>query len=301
MPVLRYDFLEVIFMELRVLRYFLAVAREENITKAAALLHVTQPTLSRQLMQLEDELGVKLFRRSQYRVVLTEDGMLLRRRAQEIVELADKAERELQHLDTELTGEIAIGCGESAAMTFLSEHIRAFRKLHPQVQLRIYSANADDIKERIEKGLLDMGLLTEPVDIGRYAFLRTPQKDRWGVLVPKGHPLAQKTGIAPKDLLGVPLLISGRETVRNELAGWFGDAYDKIEIAATYNLILNAANMVKNGVGAALCYDFGNLSDALRFVPLSPKLETGTVLAWKKDQAYSPAAEQFLSFIKNAV
>ena len=288
-------------MELRVLRYFLAVAREENITKAAALLHVTQPTLSRQLMQLEDELGVKLFRRSQYRVVLTDDGMLLRRRAQEIVELADKAERELQHTEAELTGEIAIGCGESVGMTFLSEHIREFRRLHPQVQFRIYSANADDIKERIEKGLLDMGLLTEPVDIGRYAFLRTPQKDRWGVLLPKEHPLAQKGTVTPKDLLGIPLLISGRETVRNELAGWFGDAYDKIEIAATYNLILNAANMVKNGVGVALCFDLDNISDALNFVPLSPKLETGTVLAWKKDQTYSPAADQFLDFIKNAI
>ena len=206
-------------MELRVLRYFLAVAREENITKAAALLHVTQPTLSRQLMQLEEELGVKLFRRSQYRVVLTDDGMLLRRRAQEIVELADKAERELQHLDAELTGEIAIGCGESVGMTFLSEHIRAFRRLHCQVQFRIYSANADDVKERIEKGLLDMGLLTEPVDIGRYAFLRTPQKDRWGVLLPKEHPLAQKSTVTPNDLLGVPLLLSSRESVRNELAG----------------------------------------------------------------------------------
>ena len=288
-------------MELRVLRYFLAVAREENITKAAALLHVTQPTLSRQLMQLEDELGVKLFRRSQYRVVLTDDGMLLRRRAQEIVELADKTERELQHTEAELTGEIAIGCGESVGMTFLSEHIREFRRLHPQVQFRIYSANADDIKERIEKGLLDMGLLTEPVDIGRYAFLRTPQKDRWGVLLPKEHPLAQKGTVTPKDLLGIPLLISGRETVRNELAGWFGDAYDKIEVAATFNLILNAANMVKNGVGAALCFDLDNISDALNFVPLSPKLETGTVLAWKKDQTYSPAADQFLDFIKNAI
>ena len=278
-------------MELRVLRYFLAVAREENITKAA-LLHVTQPTLSRQLMQLAEELGVKLFRRSQYRVVLTEDGMLLRRRAQEIVELADKAERELQHHEEELTGEVAIGCGETAAMTFLSEHIRTFRRQHPLVQFRIYSAIADDVKERIEKGLLDMGLL---------AFLRMPQKDRWGVLLPKEHPLAQKEAVTPKDLTGVPLLISGRETVRNELAGWFGDAYEKIEIAATFNLILNAANMVKNGVGAALCYDFGSLFDALTFVPLFPKLETGTVLAWKKDQACSPAAEQFLGCIKNTL
>lgn len=288
-------------MELRVLRYFLAVAREENITKAAALLHVTQPTLSRQLMQLEDELGVQLFRRSQYRVILTEDGMLLRRRAQEIVELADKAERELQHHETELTGEVAIGCGESVAMTFLSEHIRAFRALHPQVQFRIYSAIADDIKERIEKGLLDMGLLTEPVDIGRYAFLRTPQKDRWGVLLPKDHPLAQQPAVTPDDLLGIPLLLSGRETIRSELASWFGDAYEKIEIAATFNLVLNAANMVKNGIGAALCFDLGNLSDEVSFVPLSPTLETGTVLAWKKDQTDSPAAEQFLRFIRHTI
>ena len=288
-------------MELRVLRYFLAVAREENITKAAALLHVTQPTLSRQLMQLEDELGVQLFRRSQYRVILTEDGMLLRRRAQEIVELADKAERELQHHETELTGEVAIGCGESVAMTFLSEHIRAFRALHPQVQFRIYSAIADDVKERIEKGLLDMGLLTEPVDIGRYAFLRTPQKDRWGVLLPKDHPLAQQPAVTPGDLLGIPLLLSGRETIRSELASWFGDAYAKIEIAATFNLVLNAANMVKNGIGAALCFDLGNLSDEVSFVPLSPTLETGTVLAWKKDQTGSPAAEQFLHFIRHTV
>ena len=288
-------------MELRVLRYFLAVAREENITKAAALLHVTQPTLSRQLMQLERELGVTLFRRSQYRIILTDDGMLLRRRAQEIVELADKTERELQHTASELTGEIAIGCGESAGMTFLSRHIREFRKLHPQVQFRIYSANADDIKERIEKGLLDMGLLTEPVDIGRYAFLRTPQKDRWGILVPREHPLAQKDSVAPGDLLTMPLIVSGRDTVRNELASWFGDAYDKIEVAATYNLILNAANMVENGVGAALCFDLDNISDALAFVPLSPTLETGTVLAWKKDQSCSAASEHFLQCVKNTI
>lgn len=288
-------------MELRVLRYFLAVAREENITRAASLLHVTQPTLSRQIQQLEEELGVKLFRRSQYRVILTDDGMLLRRRAQEIVELADKAQRELGHTEAELTGEIAIGCGESVGMTFLSQHIREFRRQHPQVQFRIYSANADDIKEHIEKGLLDMGLLTEPVDIGRYAFLRTPQKDRWGVLLPKNHPLAQRESITPKDLLGIPLLITGREPVRNELAGWFGNVYDKIEIAATYNLILNAANMVENGVGAALCFDLGHISDGLTFVPLSPSLETGTVLAWKKDQADSPATRQFLECIRNTV
>lgn len=300
MPVLRYDFYEVIFMELRVLRYFLAVAREENITKAAALLHVTQPTLSRQLMQLEEELGVKLFHRSQYRVILTDDGMLLRRRAQEIVELADKAEKELRHSEAELTGEIAIGCGESVAMTFLSRHIKAFRQLHPQVQFRIHSANADDIKERMEKGLLDIGLLTEPVDVGRYAFLRTPKKDRWGILIPEDHPLAKQASVTPKDLTGVPLIMSSREIVIHELASWFGDLFDQVEIAATFNLILNAANMVKNGLGAATCFDLDYSYHSLTFVPFSPVLESGTVLAWKKDQASSPVAEQFLSFIKNA-
>lgn len=286
-------------MELRVLRYFLTVAQEENITKAAALLHVTQPTLSRQLMQLEEELGCKLFQRSQYRVILTDAGMLLRRRAQEIVELADKTEREFAQAERELSGEIAIGCGETQSMTFLSQRIRSFRELHPQVQFRIYSANADDVKERLEKGLLDMGLLTEPVDIGRYAFQRLPQKDKWGVLVPKDCALAKKEAVTPQDLTEVPLLLSGREKVRSELAGWFGDAFDHLNIAATYNLILNAANMVKNGVGVALCFYLENISDALQFVPLSPTLETGTVLAWKKDKTLSPVMEQFHQHIKN--
>ena len=145
-----------------------------------------------------------------------------------------------------------------------------------------------------------MELLTELVDIGRYSFLRTPQKDRWGVLVPNGHPLAIKEAVTSSDLLDVPLLVSGRETVRNELAGWLGDGAERINVAATYNLILNTANMVKNGVGIAVCFHLDYISDGMTFVPLTPKLETGTVLAWKKDQTCSPAAEQFLGFVKNA-
>ena len=206
-------------MELRVLRYFLAVAREENITKAAALLHLTQPTLSRQLMQLEEELGVQLFHRSRYHIVLTDEGMLLRRRAQELVDLADKTAREFAARETELMGEIAIGAGESRSMTFLSQAIRTFRERYPKVTFRIFSAIADDVKERIEKGLLDMGLLTEPVDIGRYAFLRTPQKDRWGVLLPKEHPLAQKSAVTPNDLLGVPLFLAAAKASATSLRG----------------------------------------------------------------------------------
>ena len=287
-------------MELRVLKYFLTVAREENITRAAALLHLTQPTLSRQLMQLEQELGVQLFHRGKYRVILTEDGMLLRRRAQELVDLAEKTQLEFQREKGELAGEIAIGAGETLNMTFLSRHIAAFRRQHPQVRFSIYSANADDIKERLEKGLLDLGLLAEPVDIGRYAFLRMPRKDRWGVIVRKDSPLAEKESVAPADLLGIPLILSRREEVRREVAAWFGDLYEQMEVAATFNLILNAANMVEHHVGAALCFYLGNLSDEVVFVPLQPVLETGTVLVWKKDQAFSPAAAAFLDRLKHA-
>lgn len=288
-------------MELRVLKYFLTVAREENITRAAAILHVTQPTLSRQLIQLEEELGVKLFHRSKYHTVLTEDGMLLRRRAQELVDLAEKTEQEFLHRGEELSGEIAIGCGETTSMTVLSQCIATFRKAHPLVQFSIYSAYADDIKDRLEKGLLDFGLLVGPVEIGRYAFLRMPCKDHWGVLVRKDSPLAQKQAVTPQDLTTVPLLIAQRELVRRELASWFGDLYGQIEIAATFNLILNAANMVKNGVGAALCFWLDNISDSLQFVPLSPPLETGNVLVWKKNQTFSPAASAFLETIRQAL
>lgn len=287
-------------MELRVLKYFLAVAREENITKAAALLHVTQPTLSRQLIQLEEELGVKLFRRGKYHIILTDDGVLLRRRAQEIVDLADKTEREFQRQEGELIGEVAIGAAETNSMTALSQRIAAFRQEHPLVQFSVYSATADDIQDRLEKGLLDLGLLAEPVDIGRYAFLRMPTRDRWGVWVRQDDPLAQRETAAPEDLVGIPLLLSRREQVRRELAGWFGDCYERLEVAGTFNLILNAANMVRNGVGVALGFYIGNLSDELRFLPLSPPLETGTVLVWQKDQAFSPAAEEFLRHLRHA-
>lgn len=286
-------------MELRVLKYFLVVAREENITRAARLLHITQPTLSRQLMQLEDELGTQLFRRSKYRIILTDDGMLLRRRAQEIVDLADKTMREFTRREEELSGEIAIGCGESNSMTFLSERIAAFRAEHPLVSFSIHSATADDIKERLEKGLLDFGLLMGPVEIGRYDFLRLPSEDTWGALVRRDSPLAAKDTIRPEDLLGTPLIISRREQVRSEVAAWFGELYERMEIAATFNLLLNAANMVLNGVGAAMCFYIADISDELRFVPLEPRLTTGTVLVWKKNQPYSRAASEFLRLIRN--
>ena len=286
-------------MELRVLKYFLAVAREENITKAAALLHLTQPTLSRQLMQLEEELGVQLFRRSRYHIELTEDGMLLRRRAQELVDLAEKTTREFTMRETELMGEIAIGAGETRSMSFLSRAMVSFRERYPKVTFRIFSATADDVKERLDTGLLDMGLLTEPVDLGRYAFCRMKERDRWGVLVRLDSPLAGLDSVTPDDLEQVPLIISGRERVQRELANWFGDRWERLQIAASFNLILNAANMVRYGVGTALSFDLNFSFDDLRFIPLSPTMDTGTVLVWKKDLVLTPVVEAFHQHIKN--
>ena len=288
-------------MEFRVLKYFLMVAREENITKAAALLHLTQPTLSRQLMQLEAELGVKLFHRSKHSIILTEDGMLLKRRAQEIISLSDKTVQELSHKEDVLSGEIAIGCGETKNLLFLSEQIRKFRQKYPLVQFSIHSAIADDIKERIEKGILDIGLLMEPVDVGKYEFIRMPQKEKWGILVRKDSELAAKESINPKDLTNVPLIMVKRELVKSELASWFGDYYEGLQIAATYNLILNAASMVERGVGVALCFDLGaSFYEDLCFIPLAPTLETGSVLVWKKNQTLGAATSQFMRYLRNA-
>ena len=276
-------------MELRVLKYFLMAAREENITRAASLLHVTQPTLSRQLMQLEEELGVELFHRSNHSIILTEDGMFLKRRAQEIVSLADKTEQEFLHRGEELAGEIAIGCGETGNMSFLSERMAEFRKKHPLVRFQIHSAGADDIKERMEKGLADMGLLIEPVDIGRYEFIRMQKKEQWGVMI---------QSVTPEDLRQTPLIMAKRELVQNELANWFGDVYESLEIAATYNLLLNAVNMVRHGVGAALCFRLDGEYSGLSFLPLEPKLEAGAVLAWKKAQTVSTATGEFIRYVK---
>lgn len=289
-------------MELRVLNYFLVAAREENITRAAALLHITQPTLSRQLMQLEEELGVQLFHRGKHSIVLTEEGMLLRRRAQEMVTLSEKTVAELSHRETVLSGEIAIGCGETQSMRFLAKRMQEFQQRNPLVRFHIHSASADDIKEHIEKGIFDMGLLTEPVDIGRYEFLRMPYQEQWGVLTRRDSPLAKLESVRPQDLVGVPLLMVRREQVKKELAGWFGDCYEGLQIAATYNLIVNAASMVKCGFGAALCFDFAStFYDDLCFVPLTPRLETGSVLVWKKNQAMSTASSRFLETVKNAL
>lgn len=281
-------------MELRVLRYFLMIAREENITHAAQLLHVTQPTLSRQIQDLEAELGVKLFERSNHRIILTQDGLLLRRRAQEIVELADRTRQDLARGETELCGEVAIGSGETRSMSALAEMLSSFRQRYPRIRYRFYSGNADHIKERMENGTLDMGLLPEPVDISKYEFIRMPVKEEWGVLTREDSPLGGLKSVRPENLAGRPLMISGRELIANELANWFGGGLDGLDIPVRYNLLYNVAMLVKNGFGDALCIRLDCSYPDLRFIPLSPPLELGSVLVWKRHQVTSSAVEALI-------
>lgn len=287
-------------MELRVLKYFLAVAREENITRAAALLHLTQPTLSRQLMQLEQELGVQLFHRSRYHIVLTDDGILLRRRAQELVDLAEKTLGEFRQKE-QLRGEISIGSGDLEGMALLAKLLASFQQLHPEVTYQIYSGNADHTKERIEGGTLDLGLLLEPVDISKYDFIRMPVKEQWGVLVHQDSPLAQKESVSPADLAQVPLILTRRELIQQEMERWFGPYAQQLQVAATGNLPYNMALLAGARIGAYLTLRLHCTYEGLRFVPLSPSLESSTVLAWKKAEPFSPAVEGLIGHIKECL
>ena len=288
-------------MELRVLKYFLMVAREENITHAAQLLHVTQPTLSRQIRDLEEELGVKLFERSNHRIVLTQEGLLLRRRAQEIVDLAERTQRDFDHRDEEIGGEVSIGSGETRSMSILAEILSSYRQRYPKVRYRFYSGNADHIKERMENGTLDLGLLTEPVDISRYEFLRVPVMEEWGVLTREDSPLGGLESVRPADLAGRSLMVSGRELVQNELANWLGDGAGQPNILIRYNLLYNVAMLVKSGFGDALRIRLDCAYQGLKFVPLYPPLRLGSVLVWKKQQVTSSAVGALIAHARQCL
>lgn len=271
------------------------------MTAAARSLHVTQPTLSRQLQDLEYELGRKLFVRGSHHITLTKDGMLLRQRAEEIMEIVNQTETEFYAASRSVSGDIYIGCGESQALSLLAEIISTFRADHPQVRFHLYSGNADDVTERLDRGLLDFGILIQPTDISRYDTLPLPLKDKWGLILRKDHPLAKRKKIAPKDLADIPLLLS-RQIFRSEkmngpIADWFGDRESSIKAAGTYNLIFNAALLVRAGIGCALglegLINASSQSD-LTFRPLSPKLEVGLDIVWKKSRFFSDAAEKFL-------
>ncbi|CAM3543227.1 LysR family transcriptional regulator [Paenibacillus lupini] len=293
-------------MEVRVLRYFLTVASEGSITAAADFLHLTQPTLSRQLKDLEQMLGKKLFIRSSHHIILTEEGTLLRRRAEEIIEMVDKLETEFRSMEETVSGDVYIGSGETDAMKQIARVVKNLQSKYPHIRYHLYSGNEDDVTERINRGLLDFGILIQPADVSKYNYLNLPAKDVWGVIMRKDSLLARKDVIQPADLLQVPLICS-RQALKqtfskNEFADWFGDEFDKLNIIATYNLAYNASIMVEEGIGYALTLDkIVNTSDDSRlcFRPLEPRLESGLNMVWKKHQVFSAAAKTFLTQIQD--
>lgn len=287
-------------MELRVLNYFLVVAREENITKAANLLHMTQPTLSRQLKQLEEELGVELFHRGRYNVSLTEDGLLLQRRAREIMELSEKTKLEFEGDRSNIAGEITIGCGETHNMAVLSSWMSEFRKQCPLVHFQILSAGADTIMDGLENGLVDIGLLMEPVSTAKCEVMRMPCEERWGLLMRDTDPLSKKKSITPKDLVDRELILPRREIVQEKVKEWAGTYYDSYHIAATNNLFVNATFLVDEGVGMAITFDLITIPNRLKFVPMQDSPVMGAVLAWKREAVMSNATREFLQYCRNA-
>lgn len=292
-------------MEIRVLRYFLAVAREGSITNASNFLHVTQPTLSRQIHDLEEELGQKLFIRGSHNMTLTAEGMILRKRAEEIISMVDKTEAEFNSMEGAVGGDIYIGGGETDAIKFLAKVAKELHDVYPDIRYHLYSGNAQDVTERLDKGLLDFGVLVQPADISKYDYLNIPAKDTWGVVMRKDSPLAEKETIRKEDLLGVPLICS-RQAIsqagcKNEFTQWFGKDFDKLNIVTTFNLVYNAAIMVDAGLGYAVTIDkIANTSEnsTLCFRPLEPSLDSGLNIIWKKYQVFSAAAELFLDRLR---
>ena len=291
-------------MDIRVLQYFLAVAREANITKAAESLNMTQPPLSRQLKELEDELGKQLFIRGSRGITLTEEGMILRKRAEEMVALMEKTKTEISSSGENIHGEIYIGGGETEGIRLIAKTAEKLRRKHPNISYYLFSGNSDDVTERLDKGLLDFGILIEPADIKKYDFIKLPAKDRWGLLMRRDHPLAKKTGITPDDLQGIPLIASRQSIAHNELSGWLGKQYDSLHIVTTYNLLHNASLMVEENVGCALCLDHiipEYKNSPLCFRPLKPQIEVGLDIVWKKYQVFTKPASLFLNMLQKEI
>ncbi|TFJ45207.1 LysR family transcriptional regulator [Carnobacterium divergens] len=287
-------------MELRVLNYFLTVAREKTISQAAQVLHLSQPTLSKQLKELEEELGVTLFERGNRFITLTEDGVYLVNKGKEILSLVDSTTANLIKKDR-ISGKITIGGGETLAFQLIGKVLYHLREEHPVIQLELYSGNADDVLEKIDKGVLDFGLVIDPVEKQKYDFIQLPLVDRWGLMVHSASPLFSKQTISPKDIETVPLLVSNQSFVDTQLAEWLGGNLDHLNVVGTYNLLYNASLLVKEDVASVLCID-GIINTAgtnLTFIPLMPELTASISIVWKKDSFFSRSATAFLQCIQS--
>lgn len=287
-------------MELRTLRYFLEIAREENMTRAAERLHVSQSALSRQVKSLEEELGKRLFIRHSFRIELTPEGQLLRNRAEDILQMVDKTTEEFQTLTDDLRGDIFIGCAESEAMKRLADVLVQLNRQHPGIHYHLKSGNTADIAGDLDKGLLDFAVIANAVDLSKYNFLTVPTRDLWGAVIPKTHPLAAKDRISVTDLLDEPLILSV-QSITDDYPKFFGDLQDRLNIVATFNLPYNGAVLVRAGLGIMLCFDklidTGDASD-LCFRPLTPQLESEGNIIWKKYQVFNPVAQALLDLMQ---
>lgn len=286
-------------MDIRVLKYFLTIVREGSFSRAADTLFVTQPTLSRQIAQLENELETKLFIRDK-QLSLTESGYALLKKAEQMVELMESIKADFQSAE-QIQGKISIGCGSLNSLGSLMQYIASFRRIYPNIHFDIDTNSADHIKEKLSQGLLDLGLLLEPVEIDQYQFIRMPEKERWGVLAPADSALAQKPDISKEQLLELPLLIAQRPSLQKELLNWMNVDLSQLNIIATYNLIPSAASMVMQRLGYALTLEGAvNLYDErkLTFRPLNPALEMTSVLAWKKHAHSYATVQRFVDHVK---
>ena len=288
-------------MELRVLRYFLAVAREQSVSRAAAVLNLTQPTLSTQLRALEEELGCTLFVRGSRKITLTEEGMVLRKRAQEILDLVTKTGKELSAGSDVPAGEICIAAGEGGLMRLFARAAGALRSQNSAIRFNLSSGNSSYVLEMLDKGLADFGLLFDAVDTLKYETLPLPSRQRWGVLVKSSSPLARKEAVTAEDLRHLPLIVSRQETARHKLEKWFGASFDELDIAASYNLVLNAGFFSMEGIGYTLLFEGlidTDINPGLAFRPLEPELCSEAVLVWKKYQVMSRVSQRFLTCLR---
>lgn len=288
-------------MEVRVLRYFLEIAREGNMTRAAEYLHVSQPTLSKQMKELERELGKKLFRRGSSSVSLTSEGMLLRKRAEDILDMVDKTTDEFRALDDVAGGEVRIGCAESHQIKYLARVIRKFKEKHPLFRYHLSSGNTEQVTERLDRGLFDFAVIVEPPDLSKYNYIEVPESNTWGLVMRKDSPLAQKERIYVEDLMGLQLICS-EQSMREDLPRWCGEKVDMLRHSGSTNLFYNGTVFVKEGLGYLLTFD--KLADTgtdsgLCFRPLEPLLETKMYVIWKKYQMFTPIAELLLEMLKS--
>ena len=292
-------------MDVRSMQYFLAIAQEGSFTKAAEVLHMTQPPLSRQMKDLEAELGVALFDRSGKGVSLTEEGLVFRERAQEVVDLVSQVENDMRLGEGGIAGEVRIACGESDAVTLLAKAAQRLQRAHPHISYRLLSGDGDFVQDRLGAGAADFGLLVVgQVDSERYDFLKLPVRDRWGVLVEEGDELAQKTYVAPVDLTERPLMLPYRAAMSSDLMTWFGDARANLDVVATYDLAYNASRFAKAGFGCAVALDGivdSGSGSGLAFRPLRPALETDLFLVWRRSHRLSRAARAFSEEVRRLV